>query len=178
MKRGSQCRQLETPACADPTEREVWTLSRIYLQIGSQKKERLDSVVRLSSDRTGFNREENCNEISVCEKLFNATSSGEDANGSHIHTNSYRLEPKTELIPFLDWCEAKNDYPASHLNRPRQGTALENWGSLRGLVEAHAYVRRSLFEMHGVDEANLPVFVRHDERLGARSSAEEPNAAQ
>ena len=75
---------------------------------GAKKKERLDSVVRSSSDRSGFNREENCNEISVYERLLYATFSGEDANDNHIHTNSYRLEPKTEFIPFLDLCEAKN----------------------------------------------------------------------
>ena len=75
------------------------------MQIERQKKEGLDAVVRSSSDRTGFNREENCNEISVYERLLYATSSGEDANDNHVHTNFYRLEPKRNA--FLFWIFAR-----------------------------------------------------------------------
>src|ERR1019366_1449113 len=47
----------------------------------------------------------------------------------------------------------------------------------RSLWEAHFDVG-TLIEMHGVDEAHLPLVQRDDQRLRADAFAEEPHAAQ
>jgi hypothetical protein len=59
----------------------------------------------------------------------------------------------------------------------RETQTLLVWCFFPGLVEAHFYVR-ALFQINGIDEADLAVVEREDHRLGANAFAEKAHATQ